>query len=466
MTQTALKLYHRMPGRVRSLVGSLYGYKMRAWRYGPETEQIVAEALERERWPVDKLRAWQQERLAETLHRAATKVPHYRDAWSRRRQSGDRRSWERIEHWPILEKQTLRDRPEAFLAEDSDPRRLYCDSTSGTTGTPIKLWQSRGMIRMWYGLAEARWRRWYGVRDRDRWAILGGKMVVSPQQKKPPYWIWNQAFQQLYLSSYHVSSETIGAIVGELDRRRIRYLVGYTASLHQLAHAVLERGLRPKRLAFALSNGEPVFEYQRKAVREAFGCELRESYGLSEACVAASECEHGQMHLWPEPGWVEAVRDDEPLPEGETGELLCTSLLNRDMPLIRYRVGDRGALAPHSPCGCGRSLPTIASLEGRIDDVFHMADGRVLSPNTIDIIFQGDLPLREAQIVQKSLEHVRIRYVPAPGFDESASRRMQGYLRERLGPIEISLEELERIPRGPNGKFKVVASEVARGSAL
>ncbi len=90
---------------------------------------------------------------------------------------------------------------------------------------------------------------------------------------------------------------------------------------------------------------------------------LRETYGMSEAVAAASECSAGRLHLWPEVGWLEVLSDEAGAEDG-TGELVTTGLLNLDMPLIRYRVGDRGpARGQGRTCACGRTLPMFASLE-------------------------------------------------------------------------------------------------------
>ena len=81
----------------------------------------------------------------------------------------------RLQDWSILGKEELRRYPRDFVADDCDPRRLYRDRTSGTTGTPLEIFQSRRTLLGWYALMEARLRRWNGVRRSDRWAILGGR---------------------------------------------------------------------------------------------------------------------------------------------------------------------------------------------------------------------------------------------------------------------------------------------------
>src|SRR5919108_1156824 len=114
MRDTVLRLYHRLPAPTRSVAASLRGLYLRSWRYGPETERLVAEALEREQWSPERWKIWQEERLAYVLHRAATQVTYYREQWAARRRRGDRASWEYLENWPILEKEVVRETPRAF----------------------------------------------------------------------------------------------------------------------------------------------------------------------------------------------------------------------------------------------------------------------------------------------------------------------------------------------------------------
>ena len=209
MHDKLLRLYHRLPYPLRVLAASGRGYYLRWWRYGPETERLVAEALERETWSPARWQAWQQERLALVLHRAAKKVPYYREQWSARRRRGDRAAWEYLENWPILEKEHIRQNPRAFVADDCQIQKMYHEHTSGSTGKPLDLWWSRATVKAWYALFEARWRRWYGVSRQDRWAILGGQLVAPVQTRRPPFWVWNAALQQLYLTSYHLAPDLL-----------------------------------------------------------------------------------------------------------------------------------------------------------------------------------------------------------------------------------------------------------------
>lgn len=460
MSDRLLWIYHRLPAPVQSLAASARGYYLRSWRYGPETDRLVEEALEREAWSAERWSAWQEERLAFVLSRAATQVPYYREQWAERRRRGDRSSPEELRNWPVLQKETLRENPRAFLAEDCDPQRMFRENTSGTTGKPLELWLSRETVRQWFAVYEARTRRWHGHSRKENWAILGGQPVVPADRQRPPFWVWNAPMRQLYLSANHLSRKNVPAYIHALDRYRVTHMLVYSSSAAVLAREALDLGLRPKLLRTIVTNAEPLFPWQRETLRAGLGAEVRETYGMAEIVTAAGECPSGTLHLWPEVGRLEILEEEEdaPMPPGETGRLVCTGLLNADMPLVRYAVGDRGALpAEESGCPCGRRLPVVSRIEGRTNDLLVTRDGRRIY--WVNPVFYG-MPVREAQIVQETLDRVRVRCVPSPGFSASSARTIRERLVSRMGAVEVLLEEVEAIPRGANGKFRAVVCNV------
>jgi phenylacetate-CoA ligase len=93
-------------------------------------------------------------------------------------------------------------------------------------------------------------------------------------------------------------------------------------------------------------------------------------------------------------------------------------------------------------------------VEGRLDDVLYLRDGRQIG--RMDPVFKADLPLRESQIIQESLDRLRIRYVPASGFADSSPEDIAQSIRDFIGPIDIIFEKMDAIPREPNGKFRAV----------
>ena len=450
--------YHALPPGARSLAASLRGLYLSRWRFGPETDRLVDEALERDRWSDGQWTAWREDALARLLDRAATRVPYYRDLWAKRRAAGDRRAWDVLANWPTLPKQVLRERPESFVADDCDRRRMFEERTSGTSGTPLRLWWTRETVRRWYALYEARIREWNGVGRRDRWAMLGGQPVVPASAQRPPFWVVNRPMRQMYMSANHISRANGGDYRRALARYGPTHMIAYASSATLLAQVFESLGDGP-RLPLVITNAEPLFPWQREQMLRSLAERVRETYGMAEIVAAASECDAGALHLWPDVGILEAHADAEAIPavHGQTGQFVSTGLINQDMPLIRYEVGDRGSLAHTSACSCGRTLPRLATVEGRTNDVLIGTNGRFVY--WVNPIFYG-MPVREAQIVQESVARIVIRVVPGSGFSASSRQVIAGRARERLGDLAVVFDEVDAIPRGSNGKFRAVVCAI------
>lgn len=458
------RIYGMAPAGVRNAFASAYGLKNDRLRYGGSFQRQLAGYRERDGWSRDRLAAWQEARLLALLRHAVANVPYYR----RLHRQGDYpveevRTVEDLPKLPLLDKDAIRRNPEDFLA--TDPRSLHVLHTSGTTGTPLRLYRSTETIRGWYACFERRAREWEGVSRKDPYVLLGGQLVVPVETDRPPFWTWNAASRQLYMSVYHLAPQFMDACLDEIRRRKVVHMYGYASAMDALAAYALRTGRRDVRLRLATSNAEPLYDHQRERIAAAFSCTVRDTYGNSELSIGAFECGARRMHLSMEVAAVEVVdRVGRPRPAGEVGEFACTGLLNFDQVFIRYRMGDRGALrADESPCSCGRHSPSLAAIEGRQDDVLVTPDGRQVG--RLDPVFKGGMHLVEAQIAQVAPDEIHVRVVPAAGWSPADAEAIAARLRDRVGPMAVKVIEVDGIPRTANGKFRAVVSEIDRRAA-
>ena len=459
------RLYGLAPPGLKSAFASAYGLKTERLRYGGSFAAELAGYRERDAWPRERLAEHQDARLRELLQHAVTRVPWYR----RLHRQGkypveDVRTAADLPKLPLLDKDAIRANPEDFLA--GPPRPLHVLHTSGTTGTPLKLYRSTATIRAWYACFERRAREWGGVSRKDPYLMLGGQLVVPVGTDRPPFWTWNAASKQLYMSVYHLAPQFMDACLDEIRRRGVVHAYGYASAMDSLATHALRTGRSDVRLRLATSNAEPLYEHQRERIAAAFGCEVRDTYGNTELSVGAFECRAGRMHLSTEVSVVEAVDGaGRSCAAGEVGDFACTGLLNFDQVFIRYRMGDRGALRAEgeAPCACGVHAPALATIDGRQDDVLLTPDGREVG--RLDPVFKGGMRLVEAQIVQVALDEVHVRVVPAPGWSPADAELIASRLRDRMGPVRVRVEEVGEIPRTANGKFRAVVSELPRPAA-
>lgn len=454
--RTLLNLYHILPYGIKSIIANLYGFHLKNVRYGANLHQLVECSREKEYWELKKVKKWQAAYLANHLSYCVENIPYYRDYWAERKH---KESPLALENWPILDKKTIQSEPEKFLPDRKKRSRIYATYTSGSTGTPLKIFWDKTAVRKWYALFELRWRNWYGINLHDRWAIFGGQLVVPSQKVRPPFWVFNYPMNQLYCSTYHLRPQTALDYRNALTKFKVQYLYGYSSSLSSLAQFLKDQRLAPPKLKVIITNAEPLYQHQRELIESVFRCPVRETYGMAEMVAGASQCEIGNMHIWPEAGVWEVQNDDGQIrPYGE-GKLVATGFLNKSMPLIRYCVGDQVVLAEHRvKCPCGRSMQRLESIEGRMDDLIKTKDGRLIG--RLDPVFKSDIPIREAQIIQESMQLVTVKLQPGPGFGADSEESLRKALVQRIGPFEIRIEKVQAIPRGANGKFKSVISKV------
>ena len=186
---------------------------------------------------------------------------------------------------------------------------------------------------------------------------------------------------------------------------------------------------------------------------------MREEYSSIENAVFATECEHGSLHVSPDVGVVEILRPDgTPTGPGEVGEVVATGFLRRLQPLIRYRIGDLAAWSDE-PCRCGRAMPVLAEVVGRVEDVLIGPDGRRVT--RFHGVFYEIPGLVEAQVVQRTTRRFTVRVVVTDSFDDAGAAIIVGRMIDRLGrSADVDVEPVDAIARNAAGKFRAVVSEL------
>jgi phenylacetate-CoA ligase len=414
-------------------------------REGRAFEALRAQVDESQWWSAAELRAYQERRVHELLEFARRYVPFYRE----------RAAGAELGQWPLIGKAEVRAAGRALLAEG---RRgpLFESGTSGTSGSPLRLWQDLTAINRENAFV---WRQleWAGLERGGRRAWLRGDMIVPAAQRQPPYWRMNRAENMLMLSSYHLADSSAAAYLEALEDFDPVLIQAYPSAIGFLASWMLASGRRFRGAALCgiVTSSETLPAERRRDISVAFGCPVFDWYGQAERVAAVGTCERGRHHLLSDYSHVEL------LPAGDgTFELAGTGFNSFAMPLIRYRTGDFVRPAPAGErCVCGRAFPLIESIAGRDDDSVKLPDGRAIG--RLDHVFKSVSGILEAQIRQERADAVTVLVVPAPDYGEAARRALLGNLRERLGAdVALAIRRVDAIPRGANGKFRGVVSIV------
>jgi phenylacetate-CoA ligase len=322
-------IYNKLPHWLKEFAAGLYARKLQSYRKDDSSNERIQQAAEREQWSFEEWNAYQQAELEKVLYRAAHHVPYYRQYWQQR--GYEKGEWKSLENWPVLTKQELRKYNHLFLAEDCNPKQMYTEYTSGTSGTPLTVYWSKETTLTYYAIFERRIKNWHGVNWNMNYLMLGGRMVVPVTKQKPPFWIRNTYMHQLYLSSYHLSSSTIKAYQQVIESFRPKYMFGYASSMYSLALLAKQQNLELPHLTCAISNAEPILAHQKILIEYVFNTKLVNTYGMSEMVASASSYQQEDLVLWPEIGLMEVLNFENDTPEG----VLRESIIIKSM---RYRV--------------------------------------------------------------------------------------------------------------------------------
>jgi phenylacetate-CoA ligase len=442
-------LYSRLPITLQNACTTAQGVLYYHWRYGGVFRGYWESLQRTEFLPAGHMRELHRAEWLRLLRFASRHVPYYR-------RNGTSEP---------LHKNQLREHPGDFLADTFSRRSLIPWHTSGTTGKPLTIYYSREAMQKMWAFVEL-YRNTAGVAKSDRRAQFTGKMIVPPRQpaSKKTFWRHDGANRTLLLSSVHLHPENLPYYAAALERFRPVYLCGYPSCLYVLAGYYRESGRPAPRVRAALTSAETLLDHQRRAVEQTFATRVFDQYGQAEMQSFWYECEQGRMHAHPLAGLTEILRPDgSPAAPGEMGEVVLTGFVNYAMPLIRYRVGDTACFAA-DPCPCGRAMPVIEEIGGRLDDIVFTRDRGFLG--RLDPALKGVRNIVESQIEQESLDLLRIRFVPAPRFTPEDLQMFRANLRARVGnSIHLEFECTDRIPRSRNGKFRFVISRLERPAA-
>ncbi len=244
-------------------------------------------------------------------------------------------------------------------------------------------------------------------------------------------------------------------------------LSGYPSALVQIALQHAQQQGEMKCLRRVSCGGEQLAPHQRRILEDAFAVPVHNNYGTSETNVAAWQCpKTGLWHICDDGVLLEVCRNGIPVPEGQSGEIIITSLHSRTMPVIRYSIGDRAVAGP-AVCPCGSPFSTLQELQGRTIDFLQLADGRELHPfellNEI-VIGSGDW-LVEYQVIQEKLDRFRLLIVPRRPVSVDEEARFRAALLQVLGAeTRLQIEWTDRIAQEGTAKLHFCRSELSRGS--
>lgn len=442
-------IYYASPVWLQNLLVSAHGYRLYRQRYSGRFKEIRSLLAESRSWTESQRLDYQNEKLHEMVRFCRHNVPYYQKLFSEHGISEqDITHVNDLHKIPILEKDTLRHNADAFRALGARPYILQ--NTSGSTGTPLTLSVDETTYKMAMALVVDH-EEYHGIPFGARRATFAGRMVQKASDLSPPFWRFNRAENQRLYSSYHLNKDSFPAYQRDLNAFAPLELIGYPSAIADIAGYFESADARPRFQPKAIiTNSETLLAWQRDRIERVFQCPVRDYYGSAEYVVFAAQDENGLYQINPTLGVTEVLTGGN---KALQGDIIATTLTNRCMPLLRYRLGDSAELAPDSHSSTAQTV--IGRVTGRIDDYLETPDGRKIG--RIDHIFKGLSGIKEAQVIQTDMNRCVVKVVAQEKEFSQITKEITMNLKKRtFSGMNVEVEFVRQIPKGPNGKFRSV----------
>lgn len=361
---------------------------------------------------------------------------------------------------PILSRRELQEQGGALLSRSipADHGSTVEVASSGSTGRPVRAHRTALASSYWRALT-LRDHLWH---QRDFSAKLAS---IRHDVKNGLYNGWGRSTDVSFttgpVAALNISTD-LNDQLAWLVEQAPDYLLSYPSNILALAQLCAAKRVALPSLRQVRTLGEVVSNELRDVCESVWGVNVVDSYTAQEVGYIALQCPlTPSYHVQAETMFVEILNDqDQPCGPGEVGRVVVTPLHNFATVLLRYEIGDYAEVG--SECTCGRGLPVLSRIHGRVRNMLHLPNGAVRWPvigGPIPTILR--LPARQYQVVQKSLSEIEVRVVASRQFNAEETKALTIAFNKAFGfDFTINWVYVDAIPRSPTGKYEEFVSEI------
>jgi len=463
MTRTVADIRSRVAGVAWPAIPSARGAQLLSLLYQFEQTQW---------WPAERLLEYQLRQIQQLLRHAAATVPFYR---ARLAEAGiDPARGLTLDAFRALPLLTRRDIQSAGTALHSDGSlAAYLPvsetHTSGSTGEPVKVRRTRVDSLLWEAMT-LRDHHWHQRNFAGKLAVIRGVANDAQPPRGAVFGSWGAPATELYRTGPLVklnSSVDVATQAQWLLCQNPEYLLTYPSIVKALVAWFRNHNEKPSQLREVRTLGETVDPSLRKACSDVLGVTVVDGYSSQEFGYLALQCPvSGLFHVMSESVFLEILDDQgRPCAPGEVGQVVVTGLHNVAMPLLRYTLGDHAEAG--APCACGRGLPTITRVLGRIRSLLTLPGGQRVRLTMADV-FQDFETVRQYQVIQRTLHDIEVRLFVDRPLGADAEAQLRAALQAAMGhPFHLSFIYFSaELPRGPGNKFEEFVSRLPADSGI
>ena len=449
---------------IRPLVAKKIGFHLKSIIKREPAMAVLKELNQTQWFSKEQLHELRTNRLRQLLTEVGENVPFYREEIKKlgaNPQFDD--PWQILYKLPTLDKKTYRSLGEALQSEH--PRRKpFIIYTSGTTGEYLKV-KADHIATTYRYLAGLRGRQWYGVEPGDsQLKIWGGGSRTAWRQghyyQAVVRWFKESLLDITLLPPFFESDKELKKAVDLMFRKKPKFVLGYANTLHLFASYMLRNGIQagpgwPKLVSYS---SEMLSEWQCDNIRKAFNAPLASEYGSVEAGVIAYLCPKGNLHTSDDILVVEILDGDKRLENGQLGEVVVTSIIGSEYPIIRYRQADLAVLTDKT-CSCGVGLGIMSDLKGRLNEQFFSPSGGVIDFVAFALSIKDQPAIKKFKIVERDagdLVFLCELHKDAVWPQQDRERLLHQCLDFLPSDVRLSIGYIGHLPPEPSGKFRIM----------
>jgi len=450
-------MYQRLLSEFSKRIGYPLFWKMR----GLEVKSKLARLQACQWMSKEEIEAIQWRRLNRLLWHAYENVPYYKKMFlDLQTTPEDIRDYSAFRKLPLLSKEDIRCNYDSLISTNMNRKSMKLDSTGGSTGENVSFLEDR--TELGYRFANTvRSDSIAGLIPGTRFVELWGAPLDAPSLGALGNLLSRLAFRKIFLSTFDLSEKQMIGYVRYINHFRPEVILAYPSPLYHFAEFISACGVKLKPIHSIITSAETLSNHQREVVETVFDCKIFNRYGCREFGSLGTECKaHEGIHVFEDMFLIETLRDGSPARHGEMGEIIVTDLHKYGMPFIRYRIGDL-AIPSDQPCSCGRGLPLLQELHGRVFDIITTPDGRYIAGTFWTQLLRSVEGIRSFQVIQEDKNAIVILLVTDDSFHSDNLAIMASKINEKCGnDMYVSFRMVETIPLTKSGKHRFVVSRV------
>ncbi len=431
------------------------------------TELVSLE--ESQYWDREKILEFQFKKLKKLLIHAYENTQFYKDRFNScefdpyKFQSPDE-----LNIIPILTKKDIQEFSSQMKAVNLDENEMHMSTSGGTTGFMTEFYRDNACLTP-KEASLLRFEQWAGW-EFGEWMSLVWPATMDMHDKIT----WKMKLRnflsarEIKLALTVIDHKRMAEHLKKIRKHRAKMIRGFAMPVTELAKYAIEHNITDLHLRGIITTGEPLYPAQRKIIEQAFHCPVFNSYRTREVGPIAQECDQQNgFHLNAENIYLETIPLNKQKVKNEDNpenleNIIVTDLLNYGMPFIRYEIGDLGRLS-NKKCSCGRGLPLLEGVGGRLVDMVYTPDGRKIASVTLIPNLVHTLGLKNRiQLIQNDFDQLLIRMtLPVPPDDILQQQRENAL--KIFGPqLNISYEFVEQISPLKSGKYAFIICNIPK----